>query len=136
MTNKIIGGLLVLSNVCYFIPKTINVIWTGGKPMGYGLLIVPMLISLHAFLLSGLLAFIDRDRYPRTSAILFSISLILLFLGGLLSLFIPIIALFTVIPTLLLATFGISKYSDRRLTVLNICGLLTMINSTYILWRT
>jgi hypothetical protein len=135
-TNKIIGGLLILGNGCYFIPKTIKLLWTGGGAMGFGLLCIPLLVSLHAFLLTGLLAFLRRDVFRKISAFLFTLSLTLLFFGGLLSFFIPIIAVFTLVPTLLLAIFGITKYSERRLLLVNICGLLAMVNAIYFFWKT
>jgi hypothetical protein len=135
-TNKIIGGVLIVANIGYFIPQTIKLLWTGGGPMGFGLLILPLFISIHAFLLTGLLAFLRRDKFPRISAVLFASSLTLLFICGLFSFFIPSVALFTLLPTLLLAIFGIAEYSDRRLLVLNICGLLAMANAIFFLWRT
>ncbi len=134
--NKIIGGILVLGNILYFIPQTIKLISTGGGPMGYGILIIPLFLSINAFLFTGILAFIKRDTFPRTSAMLFIISLTLLFIGGLLSFTIPIIALFTMVPTLLLLILGITKASEKNLLALNICGLAAILNATILLVRT
>jgi hypothetical protein len=131
--NKILGGFLVLSNIFYFIPWSIELLRTGGGPMGFGLLIIPLFVSIHAFLFTGILPFIPHAKYPQVTATLFRFGLILMFFGGLLSFFIPVIALFTLIPTIILAIFASVNPVEKSLIIVNFCGLAAIVNAAWLL---
>ena len=53
--NRTVATLLLLTNL-YFLPHTWTVLTTGGGPMGFGLLLLPVLVSVHLLLIPAGLA--------------------------------------------------------------------------------
>jgi hypothetical protein len=50
---KALSGVVILLNL-YFVYLTILVIWTGGGAWGYGLLIIPINLVAHFFLIPAI----------------------------------------------------------------------------------
>lgn len=57
IVNKIFGSVIIVSNLLFFIPLNIKNIYSGGGPMGIGLLAIPFLVLIHSFLIPACLAF-------------------------------------------------------------------------------
>lgn len=49
--NYIFSFIIIICNVFIFIPITYNLFKDSFGPMGYGLLILPLLLSIHLFLI-------------------------------------------------------------------------------------
>jgi hypothetical protein len=61
ITDIFIPTLIILSNLV-FIPLTIQIITTTGGPMGFGLLILPVTISINLLLLPAILTIVKRNE--------------------------------------------------------------------------
>jgi hypothetical protein len=59
--NRIIAGIIILTNI-YFIPMNYITVREAGGPMGYGLLILPILASTHLFLIPAGLSFKQKFK--------------------------------------------------------------------------
>jgi len=72
LINRSIGLIIILTNI-YFIPLNYIIIKDEGGPMGYGLLMLPILLSTNLLLITAGLAF--RNKFQN--------SILLLFINGL-----------------------------------------------------
>lgn len=59
--NRIIATLIFLTNI-YFVPSSYTVIREAGGPMGYGLLMLPILLSTNFLLITAGLTFKDKFK--------------------------------------------------------------------------
>ena len=59
--NRIIATLIFLTNI-YFVPSSYTVIREAGGPMGYGLLMLPILLSTNFLLITAGLTFKDNFK--------------------------------------------------------------------------
>lgn len=57
LVNKIFGIVIIILNLFYFIPLNIKNIYSGGGPMGLGLIAIPFFILIHSFLIPAFLSF-------------------------------------------------------------------------------
>lgn len=57
IVNKIFGIVIIVSNLLFFIPLNIKNIYSGGGPMGFGLIAIPFFILIHSFLIPAFLSF-------------------------------------------------------------------------------
>ena len=72
LQNRVIATIIILTNI-YFIPLNYSVIRDAGGPMGYGLLMLPVLLSTNFLLITAVLGF--KDKY-KNSVLLFVINCI------------------------------------------------------------
>ena len=70
--NRVLATIIILTNI-YFVPLNYTVIRDTGGPMGYGLLMLPFLLSTNFLLITAGLTFKDK----------FKNSIFLLILNGL-----------------------------------------------------
>jgi hypothetical protein len=59
--NRIIATIIFLTNI-YFVPSSYTVIREAGGPMGYGLLMLPILLSTNFLLITAGLTFKDKFK--------------------------------------------------------------------------
>lgn len=59
--NRAIATIIILTNI-YFVPLNYTVIRDAGGPMGYGLLMLPILLSTNFFLITAGLTFKDKFK--------------------------------------------------------------------------
>lgn len=57
--NRIVSSILILANF-YFVPLSIRIMKNGGGPMGYGLLLLPILFTINFLIISAC-----RAYYPK-----------------------------------------------------------------------
>ena len=69
-TNRTIAIVIFLTNI-YFVPLNFIIIKQAGGPMGYGLLMLPILLSTNLLLITAGLTF--RDKF-KDSVLLFTIN--------------------------------------------------------------
>jgi hypothetical protein len=60
--SRILGTILILINIGYFVPLTIQIVRSGGGALGYGLLPLPVMIVTHLFLIPAILTWTNKDR--------------------------------------------------------------------------
>ena len=59
--NWVLATLIILTNI-YFVPLNYTVIRDAGGPMGYGLLMLPVLLSTNFLLITAGLTFRDKFK--------------------------------------------------------------------------
>jgi len=59
--NRVIATIIILTNI-YFVPLNYSVIRDAGGPMGYGLLMLPILLSTNILLITAGLTFKDKFK--------------------------------------------------------------------------
>lgn len=59
--NRVIATIIILTNI-YFVPINFTIIKETGGPMGYGLLMLPILLSTNLLLITAGLTFIDKFK--------------------------------------------------------------------------
>ena len=67
IVNRIIATIIILTNI-YFISLGYIIIKESGGPMGYGLLLVPILLSTNVFLITAGLTF--RNKFKESITLL------------------------------------------------------------------
>lgn len=67
IANKVLSILIILINF-YFLPFTITTIKNLGGPMGYGLSIIPLSLSINVLLISAFLIF--KYRFSKSFLLL------------------------------------------------------------------
>ena len=55
--NKIIAILVIILNLIFYLPLTVQLIMSQGGPMGFGLLILPLSLLVNLFLIPAILIF-------------------------------------------------------------------------------
>jgi hypothetical protein len=60
--SRALGTILVLLNIAYFIPLTFKIVKSGGGAFGYGLLLLPITIVTHMFLVPAILTWTNKDK--------------------------------------------------------------------------
>lgn len=60
--NQIIVTLIILFNVIWFFPASYEILKEKGGPMGFGLLILPMLFVLHMFLIPAIVSILSKNK--------------------------------------------------------------------------
>lgn len=62
--SRILGTIVILANLGFFIPLTIETLLSGGGSFGYGLLLLPISIITHVLLIPAVLTWTNRtDKY-------------------------------------------------------------------------
>ncbi len=61
-TSRILGTVLILVNFGYYIPLTIELISSGGGAFAWGLLLLPINIVAHLFLIPAVLTWVNKDE--------------------------------------------------------------------------
>jgi hypothetical protein len=131
--NKIMGLLAIGVSLAISIPLSIKVQLEGGGTWGFGIIGLPILLSLSAYILFGLTALIKSDRHQRTAFIIthfvsFGTSAIVMFL-------------FPVYPTLLvsiplvLAVFGLIMYTRYKYYLLAMLLFTLVENIVLLKWE-
>lgn len=59
--NRVIATIIILTNI-YFVPLNYTVIRDAGGPMGYGLLMLPILLSTNLLLITAGLTFKEKFK--------------------------------------------------------------------------
>lgn len=60
MKNKVLGALILISNILFFIPQSVDVIKTNGGAMGFGWIAFPFLIFINLFTIPAILSFLKK----------------------------------------------------------------------------
>lgn len=55
--SKALASVVIIANLFYFIPFTIEIIISGGGPMGFGLALLPFLFLIHLLIIPSLYVF-------------------------------------------------------------------------------
>ncbi len=74
--NKIFSVSVILLNI-YFVPLTIIQIYTGGGPMGFGLLIIPFTFAMNLFLIPAIKVLKKQNENNMTLLIVNSIGILI-----------------------------------------------------------
>ena len=60
--SRLLGIILITTNLIYFIPWTIEIVKSGGGSWGLGLLLLPITIATHILLVPATLTWINNDE--------------------------------------------------------------------------
>jgi hypothetical protein len=60
--NKILGTLVILTNLIFYIPWTLEIIKSKGGGEGGGLLFLPLTFCFHLFFVTGIFGWLSIDR--------------------------------------------------------------------------
>jgi hypothetical protein len=60
--NKIFGTLVILTNLIFYIPWTLEIIKSKGGGEGWGLLFLPLTFCFHLFIVTGIFGWLSVDR--------------------------------------------------------------------------
>ena len=60
--SRILGTTIILTNIIYFIPWTIDIIKSGGGSWGYGLILLPITGATHILLIPATMTWINKDE--------------------------------------------------------------------------
>jgi hypothetical protein len=60
LLNKFISSLIIVLNILFFIPMSIEIIINGGGPFGFGLLLLPFTFFIHIFFITSLMIFFKK----------------------------------------------------------------------------
>jgi hypothetical protein len=60
MINKFISSVIIILNVLFFIPKSVEIVINGGGPFGFGLLLLPFTFFIHIFFITSLMIFFKK----------------------------------------------------------------------------
>ncbi|MEO9872147.1 hypothetical protein [Ekhidna sp.] len=69
------GIILIISNMVFFVPMTFSVLRSGGGGFGYGLLLLPITIVAHLYIIPGVISLFKKYQT--------SIGLLLINISGL-----------------------------------------------------
>lgn len=131
--NRITGVILILLSSTVVVPLTIKTIETGGGPWGFGIIGLPVLLPLSAYLLFGLAGVVSGDARQRNLFITAHFVTIIVGLGSLLVFpFYP--AFFALIP-IVLAILGISNKKYFRHYLLAMMFLAIVANILLLKWE-
>jgi hypothetical protein len=61
--NRVLAILIILTNI-YFVPLSFTIISNAGGPMGFGLLLIPILLSTNLLLITAGLSF--KEKYKNS----------------------------------------------------------------------
>lgn len=64
--NFIFSGLLIFTNIFVFFPFSYLILKTGGGPFAFGILLLPIQIILHLYLIPAILPLKNKNQHNRT----------------------------------------------------------------------
>jgi hypothetical protein len=73
--NRVTGTILILINVLYFFPVTFQIVKSGGGAFGYGMIVLPITIFAHLFVIPSIMTWTRKDRNHTGLLIINSIGL-------------------------------------------------------------
>lgn len=73
--NRVTGTILMLINLLYFLPVTFQIVKSGGGAFGYGMIILPITIIAHLFVIPSIMTWTRKDKSQTGLLILNSIGL-------------------------------------------------------------
>lgn len=129
--NKILGTLVILTNLIFYFPWTIEIIKSKGGGEGWGLIFLPLTFYFHLFIVTGIMGWLSIDRLSNKivkvtlMTILFLLGLLTIIFIGWLAVAIVgliIIGLFSLVGLTIHKTIKI----EQTLLLTNIIGLLLM----------
>jgi hypothetical protein len=62
--NRIFSSILIFLNTGYFIPLSYKIIKTEGGTWGYGLVVLPLILLTHLFLISAIGSWFSKNKNP------------------------------------------------------------------------
>jgi hypothetical protein len=81
--NKVFGTLVILTNLIFYVPWTLEIFKSNGGGEGWGLLFLPLTFCFHLFIVTGFFGWLNVDRL--NSKIVKTTIMIILFLLALLT---------------------------------------------------
>lgn len=60
--SRVLGAILILVNLGFFIPVTLKVLMSGGGSFGFGLLLLPITFVSHLFVVPATLTWINKTN--------------------------------------------------------------------------
>ena len=132
LLNKIFGTLVILTNLIFYIPLTLEIIGSKGGGGGWGLLFLPLTFCFHLFIVTGIFSWLSIDRLNR-KPVKVIIMAILIFIG-LLTIINMIWAKTVVIGIIIIGYFALIGLTihkkvkiEQALLLTNLAGFLLMI---------
>ena len=131
--NKIAGLLLILLSMSVVIPLSIITIKTGGGTSGFGIIGLPVLLPLSAYLLFGIAAWLKFEARQRR---IFIAAHIITFSTGLIGvLLFPVYPKPIVLIPLALAVFGIANKRNFKYYLFLMIFLAIAANILLLKWE-
>jgi hypothetical protein len=59
--GRVTGTVLIIINILYFLPLTVQILKAGGGPFGYGFLVLPITIVAHLFLIPSIMTWTRKS---------------------------------------------------------------------------
>jgi len=129
--NKILGTLVILINLVFYIPRTWKIIASAGGTEGWGLLLLPLTFFFHLFIVTGAFGWLRAERL--NSKPIKATLMAVLFLQGLftiVNIFWVRTAIIGVIALEFFALISLTIYKklkiEQTLLIANITGLFLM----------
>ncbi len=73
--SRVIGTILILINLFYFLPITFQIIKSGGGAFGYGMIVLPIAIGAHLFVVPSVITWTNKEKNQSGLLIINSIGL-------------------------------------------------------------
>lgn len=73
--NRATGTILILINLLYFLPVTFQIMKSGGEAFGYGVIVLPITIIAHLFLIPSIMTWTRKDKSQTGLLIINSVGL-------------------------------------------------------------
>jgi hypothetical protein len=129
--NKLFGTLVILTNLIFYIPWTLEIITSKGGSEGWGLLFLPLTFCFHLFILTGIFGWLSIDKF--NSKIVKATLMTILFLLGLLTIINIVWVAPAVIGLLIMVFFSLIGLTihkkikiEQTILLTNIIGILFM----------
>jgi hypothetical protein len=133
ITNRIIGGLLIVLSLAVSIPLTLKVYLDGGGTWGFGVIGFPVLIPLSFYILYGVTALIRPDNRQRKA---FIACHFISFAASAVSMFMfPVYPTLLVSVPLLLAVFGLMSIGRYKYYLLSMQLFAIIANVVLLKWE-
>lgn len=130
---RVSGAVLILLSITVSIPLLIHTYREGGGPWGFGVIQIPVLLPLSAYVLFGVAGFVRQRSDQRKY---FIAAHVVTLLVGLISLYVfPVYPVFLTLIPLFLATFGIINKEHFQFYLLLMIWLAIVANILLLKWE-
>ena len=73
--GRVTATILILINLVYFLPLTFKIIKSGGGAFGYGMIVLPVTIVAHLFVITSIMTLTRKNRNQTGLLVINSIGL-------------------------------------------------------------